>query len=116
MRNALAAAMFLWLTPVLAVAAGGVGLARTPAIVVGAACSAMIAVSCTPLLHRRLAGIRLAWPFVLVLTLASAVAILRIGTLSIFMADASRTEYSVEPQDPFRRVHSCLSAYAEAAR
>lgn len=52
----------------------------------------------------------------IVLVVAAALAILRINTVSVFMADVSRSAYSVEPHDTFRLSHSCLSAYAESAR
>jgi len=110
------AAIFLWLTPVLAVGAGGFGLRPIPAIIVGALLAATVAAAGATRLHRRLAVSPLSWPERLVMVAATAVAILRIGALSIFMADVGRPEYSVEPHDEFRRSHSCLSAYAESAR
>ena len=110
------AAVFFWLSPVLAVAAGGFGLTTTPAIVAGAGLAAVIAAGVVPLLHGRLAVARLSWPEKIVVVVAASVAILRIAALSVFIADVSRTEYSVEPHDDFRRTHSCLSAYAESAR
>src|SRR5512139_3161241 len=49
----------------------------------------------------------------LVVALAAGVLILRLG---VFEADATRTELSLQPDDTWRRQHSCVSAYAEAAR
>ena len=90
------AAIFLWLTPVLAVGAGGFGLRPIPAIVAGAALAGVVAVGGGQRLHRRLAVSPLSWPEKIVVVLAASVAILRIGALSIFMADVGRTEYSVD--------------------
>ena len=55
---------------------------------------------------------RIRWVSLLV-GLASLVLLVRIG---IFMVDVSRTELSLQPDDRWRREHSCLTAYAEAAR
>ena len=44
------------------------------------------------------------------------VALVLLVRMGVFMIDASRTDFSIEPGDPWRREHSCLTAYAEAAR
>ena len=116
MQRGILAAMFLWLTPVLAVAGGGLGLSVTPAIIAAVIVSAIVAVMASGALYRRVDAAALTTPLAILLTVSAAVAILRIGTLSVFMADVNRAEYSVEPHDNFRRPHSCLSAYAESAR
>ena len=108
-------ALFLWLTPVLAVGAGGLGLSVVPALGVGIALAALIAVPTSRVIAARL-NARVPTVISVALVLAAAVAILRFGALSIFMADVGRPEFSVEPADDFRRTHSCLSAYAESAR
>jgi hypothetical protein len=100
-RQIFALALFLWLTPVLAVGVAGIGLARSPALIVGAVAAAVAAAVLSRSLER---------------ALVDAVSILRFGSVSIFMADVHRAGFSVSPQDPFRSRHSCLSAYAESAR
>jgi len=55
---------------------------------------------------------RVRWVSLLV-GLAALVLLVRIG---IFMVDVSRTDLSIQPDDRWRREHSCLTAYAEAAR
>jgi len=45
-----------------------------------------------------------------------AAALLQLGRASVFAWDATRAEYSASPATPFRVEHSCLTAYAEAAR
>lgn len=111
------AASFLWLTPVLAVGAGGLGLPPVPALLAAAAAAGLIAWPSsralagairTDSLPRRL--------YFAALGVAAVAAIVRIATVSVFMADVRKIEFSVEPEDPFRRVHSCMSAYEESAR
>ena len=116
MRRGFLAALFFWLTPLLAVAAGGLGLPRTPAILAAAGFAALIAARCAPVLQRRLGDARLTTAASIVLAVATVVAIVRIAAFSVFIADVNRIAYSVEPHDDFRRTHSCLSAYAESAR
>ena len=43
-------------------------------------------------------------------------AVFQVTRLSVFMHDVKRVSYSVLPDDPWRLQHSCLTAYAEAAR
>ena len=115
MRRLILVALFLWLTPVLAVGAGGLGLSVVPALGVAAGLAVLIATATSRVLAARL---RAPVPpaIVAALALAAAVAILRFGALSVFMADVGRPAFSVEPDDDFRRPHSCVSAYAESAR
>lgn len=117
MRRWLSAAVFLWLTPVLAVGAAGLPLSPAAAVVLGVAAAAAIAWPASGWLGRALhTDRRLPVLLVAALAVASAVAILRIAAIGLFIADVSRVEFSAAPDDPFRRVHSCMSAYAEAAR
>ena len=116
-RAVFAAAMFLWMSPVLAVAAGGVGLPIAGATVVGAAVALLIAAPASAVLDARLGAFIGAFRLLpLGLGLAAALAILRIGMSSVFIADVSRAQFSVDPQDAFRLHHSCVSSYAESAR
>jgi hypothetical protein len=116
MRNAILAAAFLWLTPVMAVAAGGLGLPLVPALAIGAIAAAAMATVASGAVHRRIGVGGLPKVLALALALAAALAIVHFARMSVFIADANRTSYSIEPDDPFRRVHSCMSAYAESAR
>jgi alpha-1,2-mannosyltransferase len=115
MRRLILVALFLWLTPVLAVGAGGLGLSVVPALVAGVVLAALAATAASRVMAARL---RTPVPPMIVaaLVLAAAVAILRFGALSVYMADVGRPQFSVEPDDNFRRSHSCVSAYAESAR
>jgi alpha-1,2-mannosyltransferase len=111
------AALCLWLTPVLSVGAGGLGLAPGFAIAAGIAVALLVALPASRALMHSLGGDQpFPLAFRLALAAAAAVAILQMGSLSIFMADVTRTRFSIDPDDPFRRVHSCASAYAEAVR
>ena len=116
-RSVVAAAAFLWLAPICAVAAGGLGLSVALAIVAGALAAAAMSVAAARVLDRRIGG-ELSRSKVLAaaLVICAAVAIARFGTFSIFIADASRPQFSIDPRDDFRLHHSCMSAYAESAR
>ena len=115
MRQLILVALFLWLTPVLAVGAGGLRLSVVPALGAGVALAALIAAATSRVIAARLSA-RVPPVIIAALVIAAAVAILRFGAMSIFMADVGRPEFSVEPADDFRRSHSCVSAYAESAR
>jgi alpha-1,2-mannosyltransferase len=115
MPRVLFAGLFLWLTAVLAVGAGAFGLPRVLAIVAGAIAAAISALFASRALHRRIAG-SVSRSLGVVLVAASTLAVFRIGTLAVFMADVHRVEYSIKPDEEFRRSHSCFSAYAESAR
>ena len=115
MRRAIALAMLAWSAPVLAVGVGGLGLTAVAAGVVGLCLAAFVASLGSLALSRRIAG-GVARPLAIALVVATTLATLRIATVSVFMADVDRMRYSTEPEDEFRRVHSCLSAYAEASR
>jgi alpha-1,2-mannosyltransferase len=114
-RNAIHVAMLAWSAPVFAVAAGGLGLTTVAALIVGLCLAAFVASLASPALHRRVAR-GVTRPLAVALVVAAAVAIFRIGTLAVFMADVNRVQYSSQPDDAFRRAHSCFSAYAESAR
>ena len=116
MQNAVLVGLFLWLAPVLAVAAGGLGLPRTPALLVGVPIAALVAAWASRVLLRRLGPDSLPRPLAIALLVAASIAIVRIATISVFIADVNRVEAAVEPHDEFRRIHSCMSAYAESAR
>lgn len=117
MRGWVLTTSILWLTPVLAVGAGGLGLGPAAAVAVGLLAAAVIAIPASRLVSRALAADGpLPLPLRFGLAAAALGAILQFGTLSVFVADVTRTRFSVEPDDAFRRVHSCMSAYVEAAR
>ena len=112
-----AAAAFLWLAPICAVAAGGLGLPVVPAIAAGALAALALALATARVLERRIGGeLSRSRLLAAALVVCAAVAILRFGAFSIFMADAGRPQFSMAPQDDFRLHHSCMSAYAESAR
>ncbi|MBA2258373.1 MAG: DUF2029 domain-containing protein [Acidobacteria bacterium] len=115
MRRLILGALFLWLTPVLAVGAGGLGFSVLTAVGAGAGVAALIATTASRVLAVRFEAV-VPPALTAVLVLAAAAAILRFGALSIFMADVTRAQFSVAPSDDFRRLHSCVSAYAESAR
>lgn len=110
-------ASFLWLTPVLAVAAGGLGMTPPMAVTTALLVAAVICLPLSRVIVRALrTDSRLPLALRAAMAAAAVVAVLQIGSVSIFMADVTRTGFSVQPQDPFRRTHSCTSAYAEASR
>ena len=102
MRNAIHVAMLAWSAPVFAVAAGGLGLTTVAALIVGLCLAAFVASLASPALHRRVAR-GVTRPLAVALVVAAAVAIFRIGTLAVFMADVNRVQYSSQPDDAFRR-------------
>lgn len=53
---------------------------------------------------------------VMVLLLVSLLGLVGTARLSVFMADARRTDFSLLPDVPFLVHHSCLTAYVEAER
>ena len=114
MRALILVALFLWLTPVLAVGAGGLGLSVVPALVAGVGLAALAATATSRVIAARL-NAPVPPAMIAALVVAAAVAILRFGALSVYMADVGRPQFSVEPDDNFRRSHSCVSAYAESA-
>jgi len=117
MRRWILIALFLWLTPILAVGIAGLGLPAVAAIAAGSIGAAVIAAPGSRRLAAALhdgSGVPKALGIGLViLTLLS---IAQFASLSVFMADVNRSRFSVEPHDPFRLPHSCMSAYAEASR
>ena len=117
MRRGILIAAILWLTPILGVGAAGLGLPASAAIVAGLIGAAGIAVPGS----RRLAaalhdGSRVPKALAAALILVTLVSIAQFAALSVFIADVNRPAFSVEPHDSFRVPHSCMSAYAEAAR
>ena len=105
------------MTPVLAVGAAGLRLEWPAAFAVAVAVAAITAELASRPLDRTLgASVAASRGVAIALGAATAVAIVRIATISVFMADASRTDFCVTPGDEFRTRHSCMSAYAESAR
>ena len=106
-----------WLCPPLIVGSLGLGLPPAAAVLIGAAAALGIAWLVAPVIVRVLtplaAATATAW---LGAALLGGAMIVRIAVLSLFMADVNRPAHSMEPDDPFRLSHSCLSSYAEAAR
>ena len=117
MRRWILSAAFLWLTPVAAVGAGAFGLSVPLSLALGAVLAAFVATFLSRPLARALQSDG-ALPTWISISLGAVclIAVLRIAALSVFMADVNRPQFSVEPDDNFRVVHSCMSAYAEAAR
>ena len=117
MRRWLFAGSFLWLIPVLAVGARGLGLTPVPAGVAGVIGAALLAWSAAGRIAARIdTAERLPRVYYAALAIAAIIAIGRIASVSVYMADVRYIEYSVDPDDDFRRIHSCASAYAESAR
>lgn len=114
-RGGLYLGVLAWSAPVLAVAGGGLGLTPGPAIAVGAGVAAVVALFAARALYPQFAG-SITRPLAIALAIAAAAAIFRIATLSVFMADVNRVQFSIAPDEEFRRVHSCFSAYAESER
>ena len=46
----------------------------------------------------------------------AVVAVVLLFRMGVFMVDPGRTTWSIQPDDKWRREHSCLTAYTEAAR
>ena len=117
MRRWLSAGLFLWLVPVLAVGARGLGVAPVAASVAGVIAAGLLAWFAAGAIASRMdTPDRLPRIYYAALAVAAIVAIARIASVSVYMADVRYIEYSVQPDDDFRRVHSCASAYSESAR
>jgi len=117
MRRWLFAGSCFWLIPVLSVGAHGFGLPPVFAALAGVVGAAVLAWAAA----RRVAAAlhtpdRLPRVYYGALLLAAVIAIVRIASLSVYIADVRHSEYSVQPEDDFRRPHSCVSAYSESAR
>ncbi len=109
--------LFAWLAPVMAVAAGGMGLPGVVAVLAGAIAAGVLTFWWTPRLAVVLqpaASLGRGW--LLVMALIALAAIVQMARLSVYMHDWNRASYSVTPDNQFRVRHSCLTAYAEAAR
>ena len=109
MRRWLFAGSFLWLIPVLAVGARGLGLAPVPAGMAGVIGAALLAWPAAGRIAARIdTPARLPRVYYAALAIAAIIAIGRIASVSVYMADVRYIEYSVNPDDPFRRV--CVGA------
>jgi alpha-1,2-mannosyltransferase len=107
----------LWLIPVLAVGARGLHLSPVFAILVAVPIAAGIALPAARFVARAIqTSDRLPRIYYAAFLIAAITAIVRIASVSVFIADVRQIEFSVQPDDAFRRVHSCVSAYAESAR
>lgn len=113
----LGAGLAIFLVPVFAAAAFGLGLPAVPAAIGGAGLAAVVAgVLSRPLfLATGFAFATRRWLGV-VAAIATIGAAGQVIPLTIFMTDSNRLEYSVKPGDHFRARHSCTSSYAEGAR
>ena len=106
-----AAASFLWGTPVLAVAAGGLGLPLVPALAAGVAASGALALVTSRVLDRTVgSAMSRSTLLSLAITLTAAVAIVQFARISVFIADVNRSSFSIAPHDEFRFRHSCMSS------
>lgn len=65
---------------------------------------------------RAVGASRLRWPAVVTVLALFAASTFYTVRLSAFMFDATLADFSVLPNRPFFRAHSCLTAYTEAAR
>jgi alpha-1,2-mannosyltransferase len=110
------AATALWLTPVLAVGAHGFGLALIPSLAFGCLCAAAIAWLTCGALTNALRPAMASRILAIALVAFAAVAIVSIARISVYMADPSRVDCSYTKNDVWRTAHSCMTAYAEAAR
>ena len=116
MRLVVAAAITLWLTPVIAagvyVFAGSAAASVAIAFVLAAGAAWLTA----PRLADTIApAVRRPAVAVIVAILAAA-AIAQIARMSIYMANPARTDCSYFASDPWRSRHACMTAYAEAMR
>jgi hypothetical protein len=109
-------ALFLCLAPPLVVGLHGVGLP----VPVGVAATLLVA---GLIAWRRRDLLAVPWsraarhPLAgFVWAVAFALTVIQVGRLSVYMNDVERPQFSVDPGDPFRVEHCCLTAYAESAR
>jgi alpha-1,2-mannosyltransferase len=115
MRAAVFAGIMLWLTPVLAVGFHAFDLSLVSSLALGCAGAAAIAwMTCGALANALRPALE---SRILAVTLVAfaAVAIVSIARISVYMADPSRVDCSYV-NDAWRTAHSCMTAYAEAAR
>jgi alpha-1,2-mannosyltransferase len=114
-RAGVFAGVTLWLTPVLAVGVHAFGPSLIPALAIGCAGAAAIAwVTCGALANALRPAMK-SRMLVGALVVFATVAIVSIARISVYMADPSRTDCSYV-SDSWRTAHSCMTAYAEAAR
>lgn len=114
-RAGVFAAATLWLTPVLAVGVHAFGLSLIPALALGCAgaaamvwlTSGALADAVGPALESKI--------LTAALVVSAAVAIVSVARISVYMGDPSRVDCSYV-SDAWRAAHSCMTAYAEAAR
>ena len=117
MRVWILCGLLLWLCPALVVGAVGAGLPIGAAFPAGIIASAAVAFLATPRLFRAIAlPLSSSRPLRVALGVFTVIAIARIASLSVFMADVRLTDRSMKPADPFRTRHSCMTSCAEAAR
>jgi hypothetical protein len=101
----------------MAAGAFGIGAPRPAAAILGVVLAAAVAglVSRPLFLATGFAFSTRRWIGIAAL-LGTVGAVAQLGPLSLFMIDAQRVERSMQPSDPFRTRHSCMSSYAEGAR
>jgi hypothetical protein len=105
----------LWLTPVLAVGVHAFGPSLFPSLAIGCAAAVAIAWMTSGTLANALRPALESRILAVSLVVFAAVAIVSIARVSVYMADPSRVDCSYV-DDAFRTAHSCMTAYAEAAR
>jgi len=115
MRGAVSAGVTLWLTPVLAVGFHAFNLSLVPSLALGGACAAAIAWVTGGALANALRPALDSRRLAVALVVFAAVAIVSIARISVYVADPARVDCSYT-SDPWRAAHSCMTAYAEAAR
>src|SRR5687767_9484622 len=110
MRPWLGAGVALFLFPAFAAGAFGLGLSAVPASIIAAALAALVAgvVSLRLFLATGFAFATRRW-LAVVAVIATLGAAAQAIPLTLFMADSSRVEYSMKPDDVFRTRHSCMS-------
>lgn len=117
MRIWMLSGLALWLIPLMIVGGLGLGLPLGAAIPAGALVATALSTPLSALLERSVGAALLSSRALRVATLACTLAaVIQIALLSVFIADPHRPRFSTSPGDPFRREHSCMSSYAEAAR
>ena len=117
MRLWLGAGLAVFLFPVFAAAAFGLGAPALGASTAGTALACLVSAAVSGYL-----ALATGFTFATRRWLAVVAAVGTLGAaaqmipLTLFMTDSTRVEYSIKPGDAFRSRHSCMSSYVEGAR
>jgi hypothetical protein len=105
------------LMPPLGAALWGLGLPVAPAVAVAAVIAAGTWIAVAARLPESLEGrARERWWLSALWLVVMGAVVVRVATLSVFMVDPARVQFSMLPELPDVANHSCLSAYTEADR